>query len=253
MNKGLFSFFLIFIALFVGALYFTNNIQGPLITALNYIKSNYHNSTTFVQNTIDEHIFQTNQIKYLREKLEKYDNQALEMLEVKSQLNNMIELNNSKLKVNPIVELVRTISYQKFGDLNRVWIDIDDYNSSKIYGLIYHNYVAGIVISSDEKALGLLNRDFQSSYAVYVGSKKAPGIVHGNNTQNLLVKFIPAWFNIKAGDEVISSGLDNIFFQGLKVGRVLSVSKSQGYQNAVIEPYYKTNNPKYFHMIRRVK
>ncbi|MEA2091478.1 MAG: rod shape-determining protein MreC, partial [Campylobacterota bacterium] len=85
------------------------------------------------------------------------------------------------------------------------------------------------------------------------GEDKAPGIAHGNNAQNLVVKFIPAWFNIEAGDEVTTSGLDKIFFKGLKVGRVLSVKTSQGYQNAVIEPYYKANDPNYFHMILRVK
>ncbi len=253
MNKGLWSFFFIFTALFVSALYLSNNIQEPLISALNYIKSNYHNSTKYVQDTIDKHLFQEQQIKTLKEKLQKYENNHLVIKQINSELNNLLKLKNTKLKVEPKVELIRTISYQKFGDFNRVWMDVEDYNSSKIYGIIYNEFVAGIIISSNSKALALLNKDFQSSYAVHVGKVKAPGIVHGNNTQNLLVKFIPAWFDIKVGDEVISSGLDKIFFKGLKVGKVLSVSKSQGYQNAVIEPYYKSNNPNYFHMIRSVK
>ena len=67
------------------------------------------------------------------------------------------------------------------------------------------------------------------------------------------MKFIPAWFDIQEGDEVITSGLDNIFFKGLKVGRVISVKKSQGYQNAIIEQYYKASDLGYFHMIRSVK
>ena len=113
--------------------------------------------------------------------------------------------------------------------------------------------VAGIVISQNGRALGLLNKDIKSSYAVYVGDRKAPGIAHGNSAENLIVRFIPAWFTIKEGDEVVTSGLDEIFFKGLKVGTVVSVTKSQGYQDAVIEPYYKANNPNYFHMIKKIK
>jgi len=253
MNKKLLSFFSLFIALFVGTLYFTNNIQGPLISALNYLKSNYHYSTEFIQDSINRHTFQAQYITELKEKIQKYENNHLVMQQMASEVNDLFKVYNSKLKTSPKVELVRTISYEKFGNLNRVWIDVKEYNSSKIYGLLYNELVAGIVIPQNGKALGLLNRDFQSSYAVYVGKEKAPGIAHGNNAQNLVVKFIPAWFKIEAGDEVTTSGLDNIFFKGLKVGRVLSVKTSQGYQNAVIEPYYKANDPNYFHMILRVK
>ena len=253
MNKELISFFSIFIALIVGALYYTNNIQGPLISALNYLKSNYHNSTEFIGNTIEKHIFQAKHISELKNKLQKYEDNHLIMQQMAHEVNDIIKANNSSLKTNPKVELVRTISYEKFGDLNRIWIDIKEYNSSKIYGLIYNELVAGIVVSQNSKALGLLNRDFQSSYAVYVGENRAPGITHGNNAQNLVVKFIPAWFKIKIGDEVITSGLDKIFFKGLQVGKVISVSKSQGYQNAIIDPYYKANDPNYFHIIRKVR
>lgn len=175
------------------------------------------------------------------------------MQQMASEINDLFKANNSGLQTDPKVELVRTISYEKFGDLNRIWIEVNDYNSSKIYGLTYNELVAGIVVPKNGKPLGLLNRDIQSSYAVFVGKKRAPGIAHGNNAKNLVVKFIPAWFKIEKGDEVITSGLDKVFFKGLKVGRVLSVKKSQGYQNAIIEPYYESNDPNYFHMIKRVK
>lgn len=253
MNKGLFSFFSLFIALFLGAIYYTDIIQSPFISTLNKIKSSYHNSIEFVQKRFDEHLFQADHINELNEKLHKYENNHLVMKQLASEVDELFEVNKSKLSLNPQVQLVRTISYKKFGDLNRVWLEIDDYNASKIYGLTYKELVAGIVISENGRALGLLNKDIKSSYAVYVGESKAPGIAHGNNSQNLLIKFIPAWFKINVGDEVTTSGLDKIFFKGLKVGQVISVTTSQGYQNAIIEPYYKANNPNYFHMIRTLK
>lgn len=253
MNKGLFSFFSIFIALLVGALYYTDIIQSPFISALNSIKINYHNSTEFIQKTIDKHFFQAKHITELEEKLQKYENNHLVMQQLASEINDLYQENRSKLKTDPKVELVRTISYQKFADQNRIWLEVADYNSSKVYGLTYKELVAGIVVSQNGRPLGLLNRDIKSSYAVYVGKNKAPGIAHGNSAKNLVIKFIPAWFTIKKGDEVVTSGLDEIFFKGLKVGTVISVTKSQGYQNAVIEPYYKANDPNYFHMIKKIR
>jgi rod shape-determining protein MreC len=253
MNKKFFSYVLILLALFMGALYYTNTIQSPLLSFLNTIKISYHNTIESIENTIEQHFFQAQTITKLKEKLQKYENNHLVMQQLASEIDDMYKENNASLSTNPKTELVRAISYEKFGNLNRIWLDIPDYNSSKIYGLIYKEMVAGIVVPKENKALALLNSDIKSTYAVYIGEQKAPGIAHGNNDKNLVVNFIPAWFEIKAGDEVVTSGLDNIFFKGLKVGRVLSISKSQGYQNAVIEQYYKSNEPSYFHIIRSVR
>lgn len=253
MTKGLFGFFSIFIALLLGALYYTDIIQSPFISALNNIKSNYNATTEFIEKQLVKHFYQASHIEELEEKLQKHEDDHLIMQQLASEINDLLAQKNSNLFMEPEVQLVRAISYQNFGDQNRIWMDIDDYNSSRIYGLTYKELVAGIVISQNEKPLALLNRDIKCSYAVYVGDTKAPGIAQGNSAKNLIVKFIPAWFLINVGDEVVTSGLDEIFFKGLKVGTVISVTKSQGYQSAVVEPYYKANDPNYFHMIKKVK
>jgi len=253
MNKELFSYFFIIIALVTGALYYNNIIQSPIISSLNTVKSTYHNSIKFIQDNINKHIFQTAQIEELTERLHKYENNHLVMQQLASEINDLYIENNSKIKLFPNVALVRTISYEKFGNLNRLWIEIPEYNSSKIYGLTYKELVAGIVIPKNGRPLALLNKDIKSAYSVYIGPNHAPGIVHGNNDKFLVVNFIPSWFEIKKGDEVITSGLDNIFFKGLKVGKIRSITKSQGYQNAIVEQYYEANEPNYFHIIRSIK
>ena len=161
MNKGLLSFFSIFIALLVGALYYTDVIQSPFISALNSVKTNYHNSIEFIQETIDEHFFQARHITELENKLQKYENNHLVMQQLASEVNDIFKENHSKLKTDPKVQLVRTISYQKFADLNRIWLEVPDYNSSRVYGLTYKELVAGIVISQNGRALGLLNKDIK--------------------------------------------------------------------------------------------
>lgn len=253
MNKRVFSFFILLVALFMGTLFYTNIVQRPIILTLNNFKSYYHISTQFVQDNFEKHFFQAKKIQEFNHTLEKYENNHLVMRQLAMEINDLYIQSNSILTIDPRVELVRTISYQKFGDFNKIWMNVPDYNSSKIYGLIYKEYVAGIVISKNEEALGLLNRDIKCSYAVSVGAQYAPGIAHGDNGEHVIVKFIPSWYNINVGDEVITSGLDNIFFKGLKVGQVLSIEKEQGYQNIIIDQYYKTDNPNYFHLIRKLK
>jgi len=253
MNKRVFSFFILLVALFVSALYYSNSVQKPLLITLNTFKSYYHSSTEYIQDQIEKHFFQAQKIEELKTSLQKYENNHLVMRQLATEINDLYKENNSPLKTHPQVTLVRTIAYQKFGDFNRIWMQIPDYNASKIYGLTYKEYVAGIVIPKNGEALGLLNRDIQCSYSVLVGAQHAPGIAHGNGGEYIIIKFIPGWYNIKAGDEVISSGLDNIFFKGLKVGQVRSVQKAQGYQNAIVEQYYKTDNPNYFYLIRKLK
>ncbi len=253
MNKGLFSFLTISVALFVSALYYSNTIQAPFISSLNYIKITYHNTAKYIEDTTYKHFLQAETITDLEEKLHKYENNHLVMQQLASEIKDLFEENKSKLKVNPKVELVRAISYEKFGNLNRVWIEVKEYDTSKIYGLTYKEFVAGIIVPKNGRALGLLNKDIKSSYAVYLGKNNAPGIAHGNNSKNIVIKFIPTWFDIKTGDEVVTSGLDTIFFKGLKVGRVISVTSAQGYQNAIVKPYYESSDPNYFHMIRSIK
>lgn len=237
----------------MGALYYSNAIQSPIISTLNTVKTKYHNTTKYIGDTIDAHFYQVQEIKNLKLQLKQYEKNHLVMQELASELHDIYKIKNPKLHSNPQIELVRAISYEKFGDFNRVWMDIPEYNSSKIYGLTYKEYVAGIVINKNERPLALLNKDLKSAYAVTVGVQNAPGITHGNNGDQLVVNFIPAWFKIRPGDEVVTSGLDNTFIKGLKVGKVISVSSAQGYQTALIKPYYESNEPNFFYMIRSVR
>ena len=253
MTKKLVGSLSLFIALLVGALYYTSIIQSPIVSLLNNIKIDYHNSLEFIDNKINNHFFQTQQIAQLKNKLSKYEENHLLMQQLASEIDGLLLQNSSRLKSEPEVQLVRTISYQRFGDFNRIWLEIKDYNSSRIYGLVSKEMVAGIVVQDNGRALGILNSDIKSSYSVYIGDEKAPGIAHGNNSKNLVVTFIPAWYPLKKGDLVTTSGLDGIFFNGLKVGTILSITKAQGFQTAIVEPYYKSNNPNYFHIIKKVR
>ncbi len=253
MNREVLAIFFLFVALFGAALLFSTGLQSPILSVTNTIKTSYHNTTASIGKRFDEHFDQRDTILELREKLRLYEESHLLLHQVATELNALFVENNSSFKVKPEVELVRTISYVKFGDINKVWIDTPAFDASKVYGLVHKENVAGIVVMHEGRPMALLNGALKSSYAVYVGQNKAPGIVHGLSTKELIVEFIPTWIKIKVGDEVLTSGLDHLFFPGLKVGKVLSIEQSQGYQNAIIKPYYNASNPDYFHLIKNIR
>jgi len=249
MNRELVGFLFLAFAILIGVLKFSNWIQDPFIGGLNSVKNFYHESVETTNNSIDEHFYQQETIQKLRAENKQYQKNSLLAQEFASELNEMFKEHNSALKITPKVQLVRTLSYAKFGDINRVWLDMKDYNESKVYGLVSKGASAGIVTFKHGQPMALLNSDYKSSYAVYIGKHRAPGIVHGKNSKEMLVEFIPSWIKLKVGDEVFTSGLDNLFFAGLRVGKVLEITRSQGFQNARIEPYFDVTQPGYFHVI----
>jgi len=166
----------------------------------------------------------------------------------KSELNNLKENIATLNSSTEHIQLVKVLSYVNFDDFTKVWLDIPK-EETKILGLITEDYTAGIVIQKSNKAQALLNGNEKCNYAVYIGENKAPGIIHQNENKRLLtIKFIPIWIDIKVGDEVITSGMDNIFFEGLKVGKVVRIKKMADQQEAYIRPYAKVLQKKYFYL-----
>ncbi len=251
MNKELIGFLFLAFAILIGVFKFSNWIQDPFIGALNGVKSFYHEGVEKVGSTLEEHFNQQETIIRLQRENKKYQENNLLAQEFAVELNEMFKEHNSVLEISPKVQLVKTLSYAKFGDINRVWLDMKDYNTSKVYGLVSQGVSAGIVTFKHNQPLALLNSDYKCSYTVFIGKKRAPGIVHGKNTKEMLVEFIPNWIKLEVGDEVYTSGLDNLFFPGLRVGKVLEITQSQGFQNALIEPYFDVTQPGYFHVIMK--
>lgn len=253
MNKQTLTTAALLAALVGGMLYFSNFLQSPLLQVTHSIKSYYLDGVESIQDAFNEHFHQQATIVALQEKNRYYEKELINLHQVADEYQKLLQEQNSSLKIKPQTALARTLSYVRFGDPHRVWIEMDHFNPKKVYGLLYRGYTAGIVVGSNGRPLALLNGDTKSSYAVTVGATLAPGIVRGNNERHLVVEFIPTWIPITVGDEVLTSGLDRIFMSGLKVGKVISISKASGYQSAVVEPYFYGKNPAYFHVITEVR
>jgi rod shape-determining protein MreC len=253
MNKQSLTLAALLSVLVGGVLYFTNLLQSPMVQLTLAIKSSYLEGVEAVEYAVDEHFNQQKTIVDLREKNRFYEKELLNFHQVADEYQKLLQEHNSSFSVAPDTSLVRTLSYVRFGDPHRVWIEMEEFDPKRVYGLLYRGYAAGIVVSHNKQPIALLNGDIKSSYAVNVGVNMAPGIVRGNNGRRLVVEFIPTWIPISVGDEVLTSGLDRIFMSGLKVGKVISITKASGYQSAVIEPYFYGKNPSYFHVITQVR
>ena len=252
MSKEHFASLLFFLALFAVTFFYTDVLQKPLIGFSHSIQSLYHNTHENINNTFEEHFHQQEIIIKQRRQIEQYKQSYLLSLQFANELNAFLNESNSTIRNRPGVTLVRALSYVKFGDHFKLWLEFPDFNASKIYGLTHKGYTAGIVVERNNRPIVLLNNDRKSAYSVFVGEEMAPGIVHGNGVDRLIVEYIPTWKKINVGDEVITSGLDELFFEGLKVGVVEVIEQSQGYQNAIVKPYFNLSDARYFHLIRDV-
>lgn len=239
--------------LIAAAVYFSGTLQSPILSVLLSVNNAWHTLTDSLSRTYEEHLDQQRTIRRLRSDLALYQTSHLISHQMATEFNALMRENNATFTYHPDVALVRTIAYADFGDMNKLWLRMKDFNASKKYGLVYNEKVAGIVTEREGRPLALFNGDPKCTYAVFVGAGKSPGIVRGLNRDTMIVEYIPTWLPVAVGDEVITSGLDTLFFHGVKVGQVLRVERTHGYQAATIRPYFQGHDPDYFHVIRQVR
>jgi rod shape-determining protein MreC len=249
-----FVFVLLFIIASLSYLFEVDELLIKKFTFFNDLKISYINKGISISSSLEKYFDQATKIeeltienKELREYKILYNTTQKQLDAVKEFLVN-IELNQSR----PKIELVKVLSYVSFNDFTKVWIDKKP-EDDNILGLITENYAAGILVNKDGRSVGLLNGNKESSYAVFIGEGKSPGIITSSKNQDeLLIKYIPIWAEINKGDEVITSGMDNIFFEGLKVGRIIEITSLPDMKIATVKPYVNVLKKKYFYSYKNV-
>ncbi len=215
---------------------------------INGLIETYLGLQRYVQENVSEHFKQKEQIVQLKEEVKNLKRSRTILISFAGKLNRLLEASGDK-PYNPKMQLVESVSYERISNYNRVWMNMNDFNSSRIYGLISNGSTAGIVISKNNRPLGLLQGDNKCIFSVATGKDRLPGVAMGNG-EHILVKYIPLWMEPKVGDEVVTSGLDNIFPIGIPVGKVMSIKKEESYQSAVVKPYSTSKTPAFFYIIK---
>lgn len=215
---------------------------NPLVA----VKKFYTNNAIKTQNNIEKYFNQASTITKLQAENKELKEYKQLYLASKNRLDTVLEAIGAKEVLEDNIKFSKVLSYVRFDDFTRVWLDYEKVDDT-ILGVISDNYAAGIVVEEGNKAKALLNGSDKCNYSIFVGEKKAPGIIHKSKNKNyLLAKYVPIWYEINIGDEAITSGMDNIFFEGLKVGKVVSIKKMQDMQELEIEPYAQVLKQKHF-------
>lgn len=245
MNK--IKFLLIIVCLGFITFYLSDYARSIVINSTNFVLSLYQDTRDFIIETIDEHFDQADEIRALREQNAELEHSATLLSAFAYKLDTLLSEQNST-RFNPDVKLVRVISYMNIGDHDKIWIDFDEFDENRIYGLISQGKTAGIVVNKDGNPLALLQTDPKSTFSVSIGEQQIAGIATGNG-KNIVVKFIAQWLNPKIGDEVYTSGLDGIFFGGVPVGKISKVYEEELYKSAIVETDLKIQVPSYLYIV----
>jgi len=241
-------FFTAFLLLFT-ALFYKNyhDITDKVLYFSNHIKSTFVKQKEAIATTIENHFYQQEQIEELQNRLHTLEKSASLSVAFAAKLNHL--LNEANLTAfNPALHLVQVIGYQTLQDKNRLWIAFPEFDKEKNYGLLYQGYTAGIIKEKNNQPLAILQTDKESLFSVYIGENHIQGVAYGND--NLLeIKYIPNYENPKIGDEVITSGNDNLFYEGIKVGKVIAVEKKDMYKIATLKPYANPKDAQFLYAV----
>ncbi len=241
--------FIIFIGLLAFAsLKYSSYARNSITDITKSFVGGYLHLKQYVNDNIETHFEQKKQIEELKKQNEELRRSSLLLTTFAGKLNRILE-NNNKETYKPKLQLIEALSYEQISNYNRVWIKMDDFNSSRIYGIVFQGNTAGIVISKNDRPLGLLQGDKKCVFSVSIGKKRLPGVATGNG-EFIYVKFIPLWMNPKIGQKVVTSGLDKIFPRGIPVGEVVKIRKEESYQTAIVKPNAIVNTPAFFHIIQ---
>lgn len=103
--------------------------------------------------------------------------------------------------------------------------------------LVSEGIVGQIIEVAHSYSRVLLITDRNSAVDALVQNSRVRGIVKGNNEDKCSFVYALRKDDIQEGEMIVSSGLDQVFPKGLKIGRILNVTKvhSQLFQNITIE------------------
>ncbi len=247
MSKNKFVLGLLFVALLFFSFNYSQPIRSNVLTISNSIKLFFVNQFDRVKNNIQRHIRQKEQIKELQKQI-KYLQKPAELSAIFARKLNQLLDESNLTTYNPKLKLARVICYEELDNPFRLWIDFPEYKENRSYGFIYKGHTAGIIYPKYNKPLAYLQLDKRVVFSVFIGEDKLVGVIFGNK-KNMLIKYIPIHEDVKIGDEVITSGRDDIFYEGIKVGKVIKIEKKGIYKVATVKPYFKSKKPNFLYII----
>jgi len=228
-------------------------IRGSILNLVDPIKTNYKDLTRELKNKSHSYLFQKEQIEKLSKENRVLRKYLLDQTHYLRQVASLYQALPSLEKLPyKSITLVDTVSYVKLNKFDEVLLSMPKktpLKEGRVYGLIQGEVVAGTARAQDGVLYGYLLSNPKCRFGVFVGPQRHPGIAEGVDTNVMAVRYIPKWAKVKPGDLVETSGLDQIFFANIPVGRVQSVVVEGSYKTAYIQTYADTLHPRIFFLI----
>ncbi len=103
--------------------------------------------------------------------------------------------------------------------------------------VVSEGVVGQIIKVAEDYARILLIKDRNSAVDALLQNSRVRGVVKGDNSENCYFRYALRKDEIKTGEMIISSGFDQVYPKGLKIGRVVAVQKenSQLFQKVVVK------------------
>lgn len=211
------------------------NTISPIQTLIINIKSS-------IKDTLNHYFFLTNIYKRFMKLKEENKKLKYEIYQLSKIIKTNKGFSNIKLKKNINFIKANLISIDFYLPYNLIKINRGEKHGIKKNMIVLNTYgeLVGKItepITSNTATVVLITSKLNSMGA-YVKDINLEGLLSGNNTSICSFKYIIYDANIKKGDEIVSSGSDEIYPPYLPIGRVNKIEKLNLELKISIKPYF---------------
>lgn len=204
--------------------FFTRSIRSVKQLGTNYL---------FVINAREENILLKEEIERLRIDRER-------LLEIENQYNRLLKQLQFQKEISSKMILAEVVGNDFNSWFKTIVINKGTENAIEkgMTAMTADGLVGRTIEAGTNNAKILLLTDFRNAVDAMVQRTRDRGVVIGNNSNILQMRFIPLKADIQIGDVVISSGMGGVYPKGLVVGTVTKIKRKKQslFQEAEIAP-----------------
>lgn len=228
------------------------NAKANVIFLSNTVQDLAHTAFTNIRNSYERFFMQSQMIAEFQSHKNALEILNLQNQNLQNELSKMHEISSELDPKNSSFDVARVLSFVRTYSFNRIWLkNSKNYKDGRILGMVRENTALGVAIAKNGALMGILNGDENASYSAFIGDEKVPALVrfYPENEAFLLADFVPQYFSIKIGDIAVTSGLDGIFVENIRIGEVIKIIDKNGYVSAVIRPFASKKLPGYVFLV----
>lgn len=162
-----------------------------------------------------------------------------EIQDLKSQLMTYSELQKENDRLRELLKFRDSISEKKTAarvigwdpSLARKMVLLDKGKSEGVRKdspvVVSDGLVGRVLQASDAAARVILLIDPEARVSAVTSDSRAQGVVAGNGSHRLRMIYLDLDSGVQVGENVLTSGVGELFPKGIRIGRILSISKSE--------------------------